>query len=881
MTRILDIRFEHHLSPAIGIGEDSPRLSWRFEGDEPNWVQTVYHLEISRKGGSPEIFEVRSPQSVLVPWPAERLNSREQCRVRVRAICEHLNSSTPWSDPATVEAGLLLAEHWNASLIQSEISKADEPNRPVIFRDLITIQSPVRSGRLYISAQGVYEARINGQQVSDDVLAPGWTSYSHRLIYQTYDITELFNVDAPNDLTIHVGPGWFCGRLGFHGGRRNIYGERLGAIAQLVLELENGDVLTTGTGDHWKCSFGAYLSAELYDGVVYDANKELSSMSTWESVRVQPAPQNLFSPSGPPTRRTQILAPISIFRSPSGKTIVDFGQNFVGWVRIKAEGPPGTIIQLQHTEVLEDGEISTRPLRDAKACDTITLSGNSIIWEPKFTFHGFRYVQVDGYPGELSFGAIDGVVVGTDMHRIGYFSSSNKLLNKLHENVVWSMRGNFLSIPTDCPQRDERLGWTGDINVFAETANFLYDTTGFLNSWLEDLKCEQNNGIVPLVVPNIIDEFTKEPHAVWGDVAVMLPWALFNATGDKSILSRQFHSMESWLQSIPRKSDQLWDYRAAWKLGDWLDPAAPPDDPGNATTDPNLVSDAFLVHITTLMATICAELGKHESHEMYKEASRKLHGAFSHKYITRAGRLASDTQTAFTLAINFGLFENSSQEEEARDRLELLIRGVSRFKIATGFAGTPYVGHALTKVGLSNIFYRMLLHRENPSWLFPVSIGATTIWERWDSMLPNGKINPGEMTSFNHYALGSVAGWMHRNILGLRPLEVGWRVFAIEPIPGGGLTSAEGSFMSPYGDCRVRWAIADGTKPGTRLFSLFVVVPPNSKAEVRLPGTEDIIKVGSGRYDWTVSFVPEEWPPRAIYPPTMEPDDDLPEDTGL
>ncbi|OBT81955.1 hypothetical protein VE02_09499 [Pseudogymnoascus sp. 03VT05] len=840
MTRILDIRFEHHLSPAIGIGEDSPRLSWRFEGDEPNWVQTVYHLEILRKGGSPEVFEVRSPQSVLVPWPTERLSSHT----------------------ATVEAGLLQAEEWKASLIQPENSNADEPHRPVIFRDLITIQSPVRSGRLYISAQGVYEARINGQQVGDDVLAPGWTSYSHRLIYQTYDITELFNVDAPNDLVIHVGPGWFCGRLGFHGGRSSIYGERMGTIALLVLELENGDVLTTGTGEHWKCAFGAYLSAELYDGVVYDANKELSLKSTWESVRVRPAPQNLLSPSGPPIRRTQILAPISIFKSPSGKIVVDFGQNFVGWV-------------------LEDGEIATRPLRDVKACDTLTLSGNSITWEPKFTFHGFRYVQVDGYPGELSFDSIAGVVVGTDMHRIGYFSSSNNMLNKLHENVVWSMRGNFLSIPTDCPQRDERLGWTGDINIFAETANFLYDTTGFLNSWLEDLKCEQNNGIVPLVVPNIIDGFENEPHAVWGNVTVMLPWALFNATGDKSILSRQFNSMESWLQSIPRQSDQLWDYRAAWKLGDWLDPAAPKDDPGNATTDPDLVSDAFLVHITTLMATISAELGKRESHEMYKEASRNLHSAFSHKYITRAGRLASDTQTAFTLAISFGLFENSSQEEEARDRLELLIRSVSRFKIATGFAGTPYVGHALTKVGLSNIFYRMLLHRKNPSWLFPVSIGATTIWERWDSMLPNGKINPGEMTSFNHYALGSVASWMHRNIIGLRPLEDGWRVFAIEPIPGGGLTSAEGSFLSPYGDCRVRWAIADGTEPGIKVFSLFVVVPPNAKAEVKLPGTEGVIKVGSGKYDWTVSFVPEEWPPRAIFPPTMEPDDDLPEDTGL
>ncbi|KFY56140.1 hypothetical protein V496_06781 [Pseudogymnoascus sp. VKM F-4515 (FW-2607)] len=881
MTRILDIRFEHQLSPAIGIGEDSPRLSWRFEGDEPNWVQTVYHLEISRKGGSPEIFEVRSPQSVLVPWPTERLNSREQCRVRVRAICEHLNSSTPWSDTATVEAGLLQAEDWKASLIQPEISDADEPHRPIIFRDLVKVQSPVRSGRLYISAQGVYEARINGQQVGDDVLAPGWTSYSHRLIYQTYDVTELFNADAPNDVTIHVGPGWFCGRLGFHGGRSGIYGERVGTIAQLVLELENGDVLTTGTGEHWKCAFGAYLSAELYDGVVYDANKELSAKSTWESVRVRPAPKNLFSPSGPPIRRTQILAPISIFKSPSGKTVVDFGQNFVGWVHLKVEGPPGTTIQLQHTEVLEDGEIATRPLRDVKARDTLTLSGNSITWEPKFTFHGFRYVQVDGYPGELSSDAIAGVVVNTDMQRIGHFSSSNKMLNKLHENVVWSMRGNFLSIPTDCPQRDERLGWTGDINIFAETANFLYDTTGFLNSWLEDLKCEQNNGIVPLVVPNIIDGFEKEPHAVWGDVAVMLPWALFNATGDKSILSRQFHSMESWLQSIPRKSDQLWDYGAAWKLGDWLDPAAPPDDPGNATTDPDLVSDAFLVHITTLMATISAELGKRESLEKYKEASRNLRSAFSHKYITRAGRLASDSQTAFTLAINFGLFENTAQEEAARDRLELLIRSVSRFKIATGFAGTPYVGHALTKVGLSNIFYRMLLHRKNPSWLFPVSIGATTIWERWDSMLPNGKINPGEMTSFNHYALGSVASWMHRNIIGLRPLEDGWRVFAIEPIPGGGLTSAEGSFLSPYGDCKVRWAIAEGKEPGIRLFSLFVVVPPNSKAEVKLPGTDGVVKVGSGKYDWTVSFVPEEWPPRAIYPPTMEADDDLEEDTGL
>ncbi|KAJ5382094.1 Bacterial alpha-L-rhamnosidase [Penicillium concentricum] len=863
MPGITDIRFEHHHPRDIGIGESCPRISWSYTGEDRDWVQEFYTIEVSRHGVT-KSYSIRSSQCLFVPWPSAPLSSMEVSLIRVRASDDEGNL-TEWSDIATVEVGLLHREDWKCQLIHADhVERPEYNHRPIVFKREFSLQQHIRRARLYITAHGIYSAKLNGKPISDHVLSPGWTDYNNRLVYQTSDITSLLEFDH-NMLHVTVAPGWHCGRLGWGSGKTNIYSSDLGVIALLRVDYENGDISMLGTDRKWQWGYGPTISAELYDGEVFDASQSLSPLTQWGSVDCKPIGDRLEAPDGPPIKRTQEVHPIAILTSPSGQRIIDMGQNMVGWLRIKViGGATGHRIQLQFAEALEDGECALRTLRNAKARDTVIMTEQGTLeWEPEFTYHGFRYVGVDGWPGVLTIDSVKGIVVHTDMKRTGSFSCSNPLLNKLHENIVWSMRGNFVGIPTDCPQRDERLGWTGDINVFADAGNFLYRIGGTLKTWLDDLKYEQQEakGIVPLVIPNVIDGFDQDAHAIWGDVAVMLPWSLYRATGDTQMLARQYSSMKAWLDVIPRRENQLWDYISDWKLGDWLDPAAPADDCGKATTNPSFVSDAFLAHVTTLMKNISEILKEPQDAQKYSKDSEEIHSAFAHEYITPAGLVANSTQTAFALAIQFNLLPSEKQQSHAAQYLSKIIREVYRYKIGTGFAGTPYIGHALSKVGLSDIFYRMLLCRKNPSWLYPVTMGATTVWERWDSMLPDGSINSGDMTSFNHYALGSVASWMHSVILGFRIEEAGWKKIKIEPIPGGGLRWASGEYLSGFGLYRVRWLVVEGPEKQHERLWVEVQVPPNTSADVKLPNSEEWNHIGSGSYSWTVPFQSTQWPP--------------------
>ncbi|KAF4291030.1 hypothetical protein V6000_007268 [Aspergillus fumigatus] len=888
MVRIARVWAEHHEPDTIGIGEDRPRISWSFAGDDRNWEQICYEVEAKHDDGRLSSVTIESSQSRLVPWPFRPLSSRERVEVRVR-VAGTANSRSDWSSPLVIEAGLLRSDDWSGcQLIEPSQPTETVPgkHRPVIFRRRLVLPegAAAKRARLYITAHGIYEAHINGFRIGDQLLAPGWTSYQERLAYQTYEIEPQLLAGQENQIDVDVAEGWFCGSLAFLR-KHNLYGSRIGLIALILVEMDDGTIVRTGTDAEWEWAHGPMVEAGLLDGVTYDAREGLSASTVWRTVQTgsDGCITRLTAPDGPPIRQTQELPVRAILTSPSGKTILDFGQNFVGWVRLRSvSGPAGTTIRFRHAEVLEDGEIGVRPLRSAKCLDTLIIDGAAPIpWEPKFTFHGFRYVEVYGRPAAspLTVEDVVGVVIHSDMRRTGHFRCSDPLLNRLHENIVWSMRGNFVGIPTDCPQRDERLGWTGDINMFADTASFLFDVSGMLSSWMKDMMVEQNaaNGVVPLVIPYILGDFGpgKSAEAVWGDVAVMLPWALYVVSGDIQLLQRHYQSMKDWLNAIPRSASGLWK-QAGHKLADWLDPSAPADDPSNAMTDMYLVCDAFLVHVTTLIARVAATLNAPpEEQAFYKGQIADLRDAFAHEYITPSGRLACDTKTAYALALQFNLLSTPEQQIHAAERLSLLIRQRSRFKISTGFAGTPYLGHALTKAGKSNVFYRMLLHRECPSWLYPVTTGATTVWERWDSMLPDGRINPGDMTSFNHYALGAVASWMHRTIAGLEPVEPGWRVFRVEPVPGGNLQWAEAEYRSVYGDCRLRWEIKREGKQ-QRLW-LEVVVPPNTKCQVRLPGSADLIVVGSGQRTWEVDYHPQEWPVRALQPPFRPPDDILPE----
>ncbi|WP_457101227.1 family 78 glycoside hydrolase catalytic domain [Microbacterium sp. P5_E9] len=702
-----------------------------------------------------------------------------------------------------------------------------------------------------VSALGVVEAFIDGVPLSEDVLTPGWTSYEWRLRYAAYDVTAQLALTARNRfaLGMALGDGWFRGRLGWENSPP--YGPELAGFLELRIEFEDGHEQIIVTDETWRAGEGAVVSDSIYDGQEIDARLLPSGWdrvgfdeSSWGSVHTVDFDLAKLEPYvGPPVRRQQSLSPQRIWESPSGKTLVDFGQNLVGWVRVAVTGPAGQAITLRHAEVLERDELGTRPLRTAKATDRFILSGDNDVFEPTFTFHGFRYVEVDGWPGgidALTPSSLTAVVVSSDLRRIGRFESSDPLLNQLHDNVVWGMRGNFLDVPTDCPQRDERLGWTGDIAVFAPTAAFLYDVKGFLTSWLRDVALEQEHqgGVVPFVVPDILkymgvpEEFKPvNSTAVWSDAAAWVPWALWRAYGDEGILRDAFPSMASHARRVRSLLSPIGLWDQGFQFGDWLDPDAPPDHADAAKADKGVVATASAYRTAIIVSESAAILGRPEEAAEFAELAAGLRSSFHDAYVHEE-RILSDCATVYSLAIVFGLLDEAQREWAGRRLAELVLESGSR--ISTGFAGTPFITDALSSTGHVDVAYSLLLQRECPSWLYPVTMGATTIWERWDSMLPDGTINPGEMTSFNHYALGAVADWMHRVLGGLSALEPGYRRILIAPLPGGGLTWAETSLDTPHGRAAVRWDLEDAE------IRIMASIPEGTTALVRVAGSPDI-----------------------------------------
>jgi alpha-L-rhamnosidase len=861
---VLPVTFEHRREP-LGIGETAPRLSWVIRTDLPDWRQAAYELESEPEGGpSWSSGRVDSDASVLVPWGAPPLTSRERRTVRVRVWGQGVAEPSAWSEDVVVEAGVLDPTDWSAELVQPVLpTEHDEP--VLLLRREFVLDKPVARARLYATAQGVYEAELNGAVVGDHVLAPGWTAYEHRLRYQTFDVTGLL-AEGPNAIGVHLADGWWRGYVGF-AGKKEVYGDRLGAFMQLEVEHPDGSRTTVVSDGSWRSTLGPVTRAGIYSGETDDLRRALPGWSAagfddaaWTLVEVGSLDvATLVAPTGPPVRRTQVLPALEIMTSPSGTTLVDFGQNLVGRLRLRLpEAPAGTEITLRHAEVLEHGELGTRPLRKAAQTDVVVLDGGAgRVWEPRFTFHGFRYAEVTGWPGDLTTDDLEAVVVHTDLRPTGTFSCSDPDVTKLHENVVWGMRGNFVDVPTDCPQRDERLGWTGDLAVFAPSAAFLFDTAGMLRSWLADLAVEQleeHDGVVPIFVP--FPDITPpgfpplQVDAGWGDAAVIVPWALYQAHGDAGLLADQWDSMTAWIDAFEGRAGTDLDFpEGGMMFGDWLDTSAPPNQPWAARTPWPCVATAYLARSARLVAEAAEILGKDGSR--FADLAERAAERFRREYVTPNGRVAFPAQTAYALALEFDLL----LPEQRKHAGSLLAEQVSKdgFHIATGFLGTPFVTDALTNAGEVSSAYELLLQRENPSWLYPVTMGATTIWERWDSMLPDGSINPGEMTSFNHYAFGAVADWLHRSVAGLAAAEPGYRRLRIAPRPGPGITSAAATHETPYGTASVSWTL-DGTS-----FLLEATVPPNTAAEVLLPDGSTPVVVGSGQQSFTCT-VPEPKP---------------------
>jgi alpha-L-rhamnosidase len=858
-VRVVGLRAENHRDP-LGIGAIRPRLSWRVETDAPGWMQAAYEIAVrpddgAVRSGGPEVGSTgrtESTEQVLVPWPAGPLASRDRRLVRVRVWGDGAAAPSDWSDPLVVEAGLLRAADWVGHMVGPDLRlPADADGPAVLLRSGFEVPAEVESARLYVTAFGAYEIEVNGERVGDHVLAPGWTSYRHRLRYQTFDVTDRIRRGA-NALGAWLADGWYRGRLGFGAGRRPAYGDRTALLAQLEVRCADGGTVVVGTGEGWRSAVGPVLATGLYDGERHDARLELPGWSApgfddsdWAGVVEVPFdPDRLVAPDGPPVRRVERIRPVDIGTSPSGRTIVDFGQNLTGRLRIRVRGEAGRVVRLRHAEVLQDGELCVRPLRGAAACDEYTLRGGGVEeWEPRFTLHGFRYAEVQGWPGRLTPDDLTAVVCHTDMVRTGWFHCSDPLLERLHDNVVWSMRGNFVDVPTDCPQRDERLGWTGDLAVFAPTAAFLYDCAGMLTSWLADLAVEQEElGTVPFYVPWVDLLGQAQPAAVWGDVAVTAPWLLYERYADVELLRNQYRSMCAWVDQVAGIAGErgLWD--TGFQFGDWLDPAAPPDRPGAARTDPHLIATAYLARSARMLAQVAALLGEEADHRRYAGLAAHIGDAFTDEFVTPNGRLASDAQTAYAVALTADLLDKADQRDRAGRRLVELVRDEDHH-VGTGFVGTPLICDALTAVGADDSAYHLLMQRECPSWLYPVTMGATTMWERWDSMLPDGSVNPGEMTSFNHYALGAVADWMHRTVAGLAPAAPGYRRILVRPRPGGGLTRASAAHESRYGRIEVAWRRAGGR------LDVDVTVPPGVTALIQLPDpTFTPVEAGPGRH---------------------------------
>jgi alpha-L-rhamnosidase len=844
-VRVERLRTEYFTDP-VGIDEPAPRLSWTLASDRRGTMQRAYEIRVAERPeelGRATVWSsgrVQSGESVNRAYGGPALRPRTRYYWQVRAWDDRGTASS-WSTPAFWETGLMSPAGWQAKWVSPSFAEDSARSNPApILRTEFSVDGPVASARAYVTSHGLYEMEIDGKRVGDRVLAPGWTSYDERLLYQTYDLTSLLR-PGRNAVGVTLGDGWYRGRLAWQD-RRNTYGKSLALLAQIVVRYADGREQVIGTGDGWKASTGPIRSSDIYNGEHYDARLERAGWSSpgfadtgWTPVRVADLPTKpIVAPSGPPIRRIQEIVPVKVLRTPAGETVFDMGQNMVGWGRLRVGGPAGTTVRLQHAEVLDKaGNFYTANLRTAEATDTYTLKGGGEeTFEPRFTFHGFRYVKVEGFPGTPTPAAITGIVVHSDMPRTGTWVSSDPMLNQLYHNIVWGQKGNFVGVPTDCPQRDERLGWTGDAQVFSRTAAFDFDVAGFFTNWLRDVAADQrDNGSLPDVIPDVLSRGNKggTSSAGWGDATVIVPWTMYLAYGDVRLLERQYPSMRAFVEYQRRTAGDSLLWNSGWHYGDWLAFATTRSDYPGATTAKDLIATAFYAHSTDLLARAALALGKTDDARAYRDLFERIRAAWNREYVTASGRVTSNTQTAYALALQFGLLPDAARAE-AGARLAADVRAMGH--LTTGFLGTPYLTDALTSTGHLGEAYGLLLNKTYPSWLYPITRGATTIWERWDGEKPDSTFQDVGMNSFNHYAYGAIGDWMVRTVAGLDldPSEPGYKHLVVHPQPGGGLDSARAELLTQYGPAASGWSTSGGR------IRVTVRVAPNTHATVHLPG---------------------------------------------
>jgi alpha-L-rhamnosidase len=735
--------------------------------------------------------------------------------------------------------------NWQAKWIQAGF-KEDSASRPAhYFRKSFTLNRKVKQAKIYITCHGLYEATLNGKRIGRAYLTPGWTEYKKRLQYQEYDVTSQLQ-PGNNTLDVVLGDGWYRGNFGF-GGHRNYYGKELALLCQLELTYSNGKKEVIGSDGSWQSTNGPIRYAEINNGETIDARMPVKN---WTGVHTANYGYNDLIPTeAEPITKHETFKPVKIFTTPKGEKVIDFGQNLVGWVMMKVSGPAGTKITIRHAEVLDkEGNFYTENLRGAKATSTYILNGNGEEnFEPHFTYYGFRYIAVDGYPGDLKPDDFTAVALYADMAPTGTFECSNPLLNQLQHNIQWGQKGNFLDVPTDCPQRDERLGWTGDAQVFSRTAAFNFNVHRFFSKWMKDVALDQRpDGAATNVVPDVLNGAGGATG--WADVTTIIPWNMYLVYGDKSFLERQYPSMKAWVDYMTHNSvNDLWN--KGRHFGDWLSYRSPNDDGSDAITDKYEIAQCFYAHSTQLLINTAKVLGKTDDAAKYEELLKKIKDAYNHEYVTASGRLMSNTQTAYVLALQFDMLPEATRPVAAK----YLADNIQMYNnhLTTGFLGTPYLCHVLSRFGYDDLAYKLLLQDTYPSWLYPVKKGATTIWERWDGIKPDGNFQASSMNSFNHYAYGAIGDWMYRVMAGIDtdPDYPGYKKIIIKPHPGGKITYCKASLKTQYGIISLNWHIEDNK------FKMDVVVPKNTTAAVFVPDadgknyTEHDIKAGEYHFE--------------------------------
>ena len=825
----------------LGFHDATPTFSWKLPPEVK--AQTAYRLEVKAPGGSWDSGWVETDRSTFVPYGGPRLRSRERVEWRVNVRDEEARE-LGWSEPAHFELGLLSTEDWQARWIRP--SQPADPRRENVatLRRTLTLATPPARARLYVTARGLFSVELNGTRVGRDHFANGWTSYHHRLDTLTYDVSDQLRAGG-NELHVRLGTGWYSGRLGWGEDGRFTYGRHPELLLQLEIDRPDGSRETVISDATWEGTFeGPIVSSSIYDGEDYDARRQPDGWAPVTATEELGAAELTPKPF-PPVRAEHTLPARAVTEPAPGRYVFDLGQNMVGWPRLRLPVEKDRTIIIRFAEMLQsDGTLYTENYRSARSTNTYTAAESGTVeWEPHFTFHGFRYVEISGLRGDVQPQKdwVTGIVLHSALRPIGRFSSSHAKLNQLQSNIVWGQRGNFLDIPTDCPQRDERLGWTGDAQVFGPTAMFNYDCLAFWKSWLGSMRHDQfPDGRIPHVIPDVL-KAGGSPG--WMDAATIIPWDTYVRTGDTEVLADNFQMMEKLVGWYRGKAvDGL--IPQIQGFGDWLQPYA---DQREGETPIGLLGTAFYAHSAQLLARTARVLQRNAEAERYAAEAAAVQAAFARQYLDADGRLqnAPETQTGYVLAIAFGLVPEALKPAAAGHLVRLVREAGGHLR--TGFLGTPHLVRVLDETGHAELAYDLLFKETYPSWFYPINQGATTMWERWNSYSHENGFGDAGMNSFNHYAYGCIGQWMYERVAGLAPDPdyPGYKHFFIRPLVGAQLDSARAELDTPYGAAVSSWVKRDDR------VALEVVVPPNTTATIEFPDGRPAETVAAGAHQYT------------------------------